>query len=103
VTHEFTVTVTAGDITAGERKSHLRCPVALALNRVLPPGHRASAAFDTVTWFNPGNMLRYAHNPLVTYPQIMGACALPHEARKFISGYDGGYPVEPLEFTVTFT
>lgn len=76
-----TIRVTAEHIAAGRRFHRCECPIALAIKEC-------------------------TGEPWIVYhsriDRIFGSLilALPDVARKFIADFDGGRPVQPIEFTL---
>jgi hypothetical protein len=77
------IEVTQPDIAHGVRDICDRCPVALALSRVIPG--RGPATVDTDSFYFDWGSEVYM---------------LPREAQEFIKKFDGGDPVEPISFDV---
>lgn len=78
---KYQIEVTKQDIEQGECKSPWRCPIALAINRVMQPGCRAYVDYDTV----------------------IIACQdyrLPPEASQFVDRFDDQASVSPFSFSL---
>lgn len=77
------ITVTQDDIAAGVRDSCFKCPIARAVNRAF--------GIDNAV-VGPREVSHYRGNrKLWQFP-------LPPEARQFITRFDHGLPVAPMEF-----
>jgi hypothetical protein len=84
------VTVTQSDIDAGVARECGRCPVALALARVVPAGLTVIVGCISATLLSGAPTLPSFHTEI------------PEIARDFISAFDEGRPVEPVEFFLDF-
>jgi hypothetical protein len=82
-----TISVTQDDIDSGERMDPARCPVALAVTRILKDGYRAGVGLCTV------GILDNRHDQV-------DISTLSQAVSDFISDFDAGVPVEPFTFTI---
>lgn len=81
------IQVTQGDIDNGVPNDRCNCPVARAIQRVIPPGLSVYVYGDRVEFFAVGCEARIG---------------LPYVAKNFIEAFDngyGGFP-EPIEFEI---
>ena len=81
----YHVVVTAEDIAKGERYSANRCPVALALNRLVPDSSVGYGGDGYKAWIGDG---------------WASSKPLPPIAQNFVGRFDQGLPVEPFDFTL---
>lgn len=72
------ITVTQEDIDNGERGDECRCPIALALNRIVPGGK--------------------VHSYSAELPKGREEIPLPSAACYFVEKFDTGKPVQPFTF-----
>jgi len=77
------IQITQDDIKQGTVDNCDRCPIALAINRVLFVGHHAKVM---------GSISIY------TYVHRRFTCKTPDVAKQFINNFDLGNSVEPFEF-----
>lgn len=87
------IRVTAEDITAGLQKSCFYCPVALAISRVIA-GFWEAAVTESGEHFQRSADVHFQHSE--TGERI--TMKLPDEAGEWISDFDLGWKVEPIEF-----
>lgn len=84
---DYRITVTQGDISAGQPGKCGYCPVALAIRRAL--GALVSAIMVDMLWIHLWDA--EGHWEIET----------PDEAGDFIAAFDKGLPVQPFEFTIS--
>ena len=86
-----TVKVTQDDIDKGERETCRRCPIALALNRLLALPAEVRL----------GNVRSSANIVTSYHPKYWPTLPLPAECKRFIKIFDGRGPVTPFDFPLT--
>lgn len=85
----FNVSVTQEDITGGTPVRPHSCPLALAINRALPAGYRASVIGPFFKLYaKDGN-----------YDVLVATVNLPDHVKTFAKHFDQGNPVSPVEFS----
>lgn len=87
-----TVEVTAEDIATGQQRSCQRCPIALAINRLLCPRAFVEVGSEYL-WIFPEDWR-------ADWSRVV-QLRTPREARGFIARFDSkGPPVDPRSFTL---
>lgn len=82
------IDVTLDDIAHGERSECSRCPIALAIKRECDDAIALDVGAEEVD---------------ITYAcRTRARGLLPPEAQKFVEAFDGGNPVSPFSFEITF-
>jgi len=86
---EITVDVTSEDILCGCRANCINCPIARAIDRVIPQNYHASVLYGHANIYLTETCLyKYSYT-------------LPREARSFIEDFDSGNKVSPFSFKAT--
>ena len=79
------IEVTAQDIRKGKKSNCMRCPVALAVKRLLP-GHEVWAdSLSIDVW---------------THDEYRRVATTPKKVATFMDRFDTGQPVKPFTFTM---
>ena len=81
------IEVTLEDINKGKRDNCRKCPVALAVQRVMPPGYKADIDQDYISYLDKAGIYHIL-------------CNAPAKVTTFIKRFDAGKPVKPFTFTI---
>lgn len=84
-TKKRTVQVTREDILNGERRGVFTCPIALSIKRSVPNVERVEVWGAVHVWYVDGSMV---------------SRFLTEEEARFISEFDSGRDVEPIEVEI---